>query len=192
MTCDPRPARSRQRRRQSFFKAGRSSGSASRPHRLCFLNIEHIECFSQTSLGRPGNLSRSLFVDPVGRDPHRRCRGAAGRHTHRPARREVAHGRRRFGFRRGLSPARSGEGFWHFLLLRWLLVSPGDALMGSMVVNVSIALVRPDAWPRARSCRHGPRPGQGRNAASGSVAHPIRGLAPGTGCVRPSYCRDGA
>lgn len=29
--------------------------------------------------------------------------------------------------------------FWQFLLLRWLLVSPGDALMGSMVVNVSIA-----------------------------------------------------
>ena len=29
--------------------------------------------------------------------------------------------------------------FWHFLLLRWLLVSPGDALMGGMVVNVSIS-----------------------------------------------------
>lgn len=29
--------------------------------------------------------------------------------------------------------------FWQFLFLRWLLVSPGDALMGSMVVNVSIA-----------------------------------------------------
>jgi MFS family permease len=29
--------------------------------------------------------------------------------------------------------------FWHFLLVRWLLVSPGDALMGSMVVNVSIS-----------------------------------------------------
>jgi MFS family permease len=29
--------------------------------------------------------------------------------------------------------------FWQFLLFRWLLVSPGDALIGSMVVNVSIA-----------------------------------------------------
>ena len=29
--------------------------------------------------------------------------------------------------------------FWQFLVVRWLLVSPGDALMGSMVVNVSIA-----------------------------------------------------
>src|SRR5918995_636930 len=29
--------------------------------------------------------------------------------------------------------------FWQFLLWRWLLVSPGDALMGSMVINVSIA-----------------------------------------------------
>jgi len=31
------------------------------------------------------------------------------------------------------------RGFWQFLLVRWLLVSPGDALMGSMVVNVSIS-----------------------------------------------------
>lgn len=29
--------------------------------------------------------------------------------------------------------------FWQFLLFRWLLVSPGDALMGGMVVNVSIS-----------------------------------------------------
>ena len=29
--------------------------------------------------------------------------------------------------------------FWQFMLLRWLLVSPGDTLMGSMVVNVSIS-----------------------------------------------------
>jgi MFS family permease len=29
--------------------------------------------------------------------------------------------------------------FWQFVLFRWLLVSPGDALMGSMVVNVSIS-----------------------------------------------------
>ena len=29
--------------------------------------------------------------------------------------------------------------FWQFMLLRWLLVSPGDALMGQMVVNVSIS-----------------------------------------------------
>jgi OFA family oxalate/formate antiporter-like MFS transporter len=29
--------------------------------------------------------------------------------------------------------------FWQFLFLRWLLVSPGDALMGQMVVNVSIS-----------------------------------------------------
>jgi MFS family permease len=29
--------------------------------------------------------------------------------------------------------------FWQFLLFRWLLVSPGDAFMGSMVVNVSIS-----------------------------------------------------
>ncbi len=29
--------------------------------------------------------------------------------------------------------------FWQFLLIRWLLVSPGDSLMGSMVVNVSIS-----------------------------------------------------
>ena len=29
--------------------------------------------------------------------------------------------------------------FWQFALLRWLLISPGDALMGSMVVNVSIS-----------------------------------------------------
>lgn len=28
--------------------------------------------------------------------------------------------------------------FWQFLLIRWLLVSPGDVLMGPMVVNVSI------------------------------------------------------
>ncbi len=29
--------------------------------------------------------------------------------------------------------------FWQFLFFRWLLVSPGDALMGQMVVNVSIS-----------------------------------------------------
>jgi MFS family permease len=29
--------------------------------------------------------------------------------------------------------------FWQFMLVRWLLVSPGDTLMGSMVVNVSIS-----------------------------------------------------
>ncbi len=29
--------------------------------------------------------------------------------------------------------------FWQFALARWLLISPGDALMGSMVVNVSIS-----------------------------------------------------
>ena len=29
--------------------------------------------------------------------------------------------------------------FWQFLLIRWLLVSPGDVLMGPMVVNVSIS-----------------------------------------------------
>jgi MFS family permease len=29
--------------------------------------------------------------------------------------------------------------FWHFMFVRWLLVSPGDTLMGSMVVNVSIS-----------------------------------------------------
>jgi OFA family oxalate/formate antiporter-like MFS transporter len=29
--------------------------------------------------------------------------------------------------------------FWQFLFLRWLLVSPGDALMGQMVVSVSIS-----------------------------------------------------
>ena len=29
--------------------------------------------------------------------------------------------------------------FWHFMVVRWLLVSPGDTLMGSMVVNVSIS-----------------------------------------------------
>ena len=29
--------------------------------------------------------------------------------------------------------------FWQFLLVRWLLISPGDSLMGSMVVNVSIS-----------------------------------------------------
>jgi MFS family permease len=29
--------------------------------------------------------------------------------------------------------------FWQFLLFRWLFVSPGDALMGQMVVNVSIS-----------------------------------------------------
>jgi MFS family permease len=29
--------------------------------------------------------------------------------------------------------------FWQFLFFRWLLVSPGDALMGPMVVNVSIS-----------------------------------------------------
>jgi OFA family oxalate/formate antiporter-like MFS transporter len=29
--------------------------------------------------------------------------------------------------------------FWQFLIFRWLLVSPGDALMGQMVVNVSIS-----------------------------------------------------
>ena len=29
--------------------------------------------------------------------------------------------------------------FWQFLLFRWLLISPGDALMGGMVVNVSIS-----------------------------------------------------
>jgi sugar phosphate permease len=29
--------------------------------------------------------------------------------------------------------------FWQFALFRWLLVSPGDSLMGSMVVNVSIS-----------------------------------------------------
>ena len=35
-----------------------------------------------------------------------------------------------------LSQARD---FWQFLLFRWLLISPGDALMGGMVVNVSIS-----------------------------------------------------
>ncbi|MGH8545119.1 MAG: MFS transporter [Gammaproteobacteria bacterium] len=29
--------------------------------------------------------------------------------------------------------------FWQFLFVRWLLISPGDTLMGSMVVNVSIS-----------------------------------------------------
>lgn len=29
--------------------------------------------------------------------------------------------------------------FWQFALARWLLISPGDTLMGSMVVNVSIS-----------------------------------------------------
>src|SRR6266496_4047175 len=29
--------------------------------------------------------------------------------------------------------------FWQFLIFRWFLVSPGDSLMGSMVVNVSIS-----------------------------------------------------
>lgn len=29
--------------------------------------------------------------------------------------------------------------YWQFLLVRWLLISPGDTLMGSMVVNVSIS-----------------------------------------------------
>ena len=29
--------------------------------------------------------------------------------------------------------------FWQFLLVRWLLVSPGDALMGQLVVNVTIS-----------------------------------------------------
>lgn len=29
--------------------------------------------------------------------------------------------------------------FWQFLMVRWLLVSPGDSLMGGMVVNVSIS-----------------------------------------------------
>lgn len=29
--------------------------------------------------------------------------------------------------------------FWQFALVRWLLISPGDSLMGSMVVNVSIS-----------------------------------------------------
>lgn len=29
--------------------------------------------------------------------------------------------------------------FWQFALVRWLFISPGDALMGSMVVNVSIS-----------------------------------------------------
>jgi MFS family permease len=29
--------------------------------------------------------------------------------------------------------------FWQFLLFRWLLVSPGDAFMGQMVVNVTIS-----------------------------------------------------
>lgn len=31
------------------------------------------------------------------------------------------------------------QSFWQFLLVRWLLISPGDSLMGSMVVNVSIS-----------------------------------------------------
>jgi len=29
--------------------------------------------------------------------------------------------------------------FWQFMLVRWLLISPGDSLMGSLVVNVSIS-----------------------------------------------------
>jgi MFS family permease len=29
--------------------------------------------------------------------------------------------------------------FWQFAMVRWLLISPGDSLMGSMVVNVSIS-----------------------------------------------------
>ena len=39
----------------------------------------------------------------------------------------------------GLFTARSGAGFLAVLLVRWLLISPGDMLMGSMVVNVSIS-----------------------------------------------------
>ena len=31
------------------------------------------------------------------------------------------------------------RGFTQFMLVRWLLISPGDSLMGSMVVNVSIS-----------------------------------------------------
>jgi len=29
--------------------------------------------------------------------------------------------------------------FWQFLLVRWLILSPGDTLMGNMVVNVTIS-----------------------------------------------------
>src|SRR5919109_88452 len=29
--------------------------------------------------------------------------------------------------------------FWQFLFVRWFVISPGDSLMGQMVVNVSIA-----------------------------------------------------
>ena len=31
------------------------------------------------------------------------------------------------------------QDFWQFAIVRWLLISPGDSLMGSMVVNVSIS-----------------------------------------------------
>ncbi len=31
------------------------------------------------------------------------------------------------------------RGYWQFMLVRWLLISPGDSLMGAMVINVSIS-----------------------------------------------------
>lgn len=39
----------------------------------------------------------------------------------------------------GLMLLGQARDFWQFLIIRWLLVSPGDALMGNMVVNVTIS-----------------------------------------------------
>lgn len=39
----------------------------------------------------------------------------------------------------GLMLLGQARDFWQFLIIRWLLVSPGDVLMGNMVVNVTIS-----------------------------------------------------
>ena len=39
----------------------------------------------------------------------------------------------------GLMLLGQARDFWQFLLVRWLIVSPGDTLMGQMVVNVTIS-----------------------------------------------------
>ena len=133
-------ARSTQLTRQSFFiRLGDRRRRLSRPHRLGVLDIEHSQRLSQTTFTGLRNFPRGFLTDSIGRNSHWRGGCAAGRLSFGPPWRKMADRRRWLDFRSGLFTARSGAGFLAVALVRWLLISPGDTLMGSLVVNVSIS-----------------------------------------------------
>lgn len=55
--------------------------------------------------------------------------------------------------------------FWQFLLVRWVFVAIGGVLMCQMVVSVTIALVRAQAWARDCDCEPRSRLGQSLDSA---------------------------